>query len=80
MTHTEKTKNAYKILLGKPQGKKSLGRHKVSYKECTKTNFGKRGCEGANWIKLAPIGSNGWVCEHGDEISGYIEAWNFLAS
>jgi hypothetical protein len=36
MTHTSETKNAYRILVGKPQGRRTLGKHGSRWEGNTK--------------------------------------------
>jgi hypothetical protein len=46
-------RNAQKILLGKPERKKPLGRPRHRWKESIKMNFWKMGFDCMNWIHLA---------------------------
>jgi hypothetical protein len=48
----EKT-NAYKIFVGKLDGKRSLGRPRCRYLDNIKTDLGERGWGGMDWINLA---------------------------
>jgi hypothetical protein len=45
-------RNAYSILVGKPEGKKPLGRHRHSWEDNIRMD-GKIGCEVVEWIHLA---------------------------
>jgi hypothetical protein len=45
--------NVYKILFGKPEGKKSLGRPRCRLVDHITLYLKEIGCEGVNWIKLA---------------------------
>jgi len=45
--------NAYKVLVGKPEGKRPLGRRRHRWEDNSKTNLGETGHEGVDWIHLA---------------------------
>jgi hypothetical protein len=51
-TNGEK-RNAYKILVGKPQGKRPLGRLRCRWVDTIKINFREIGWGGTDWIDLA---------------------------
>jgi hypothetical protein len=51
-THGEKG-NAYRILVGKPEGKRSLGRHRHRCEDNIKMGCIGTGWGGINWIYLA---------------------------
>jgi hypothetical protein len=46
-------RNAYRILVGKPEGKRSLGRPTRRWMDYIKMNLGEIGWDGMDWIKLA---------------------------
>jgi hypothetical protein len=48
----EKT-NAYKIFVGKPEGKRAQGRHKHRWEDNIKMNLRKVGWSGMDWIHMA---------------------------
>jgi hypothetical protein len=50
--HSEKT-NAYRILVGKPEGKRPLGIPRRRWVDNIKMNFRERGWDGMDWIDLA---------------------------
>jgi hypothetical protein len=50
-THGEK-RNAYRILMGKPQGKRPLGRSRRRWIANIKTDLRERGWDGMDWIDL----------------------------
>jgi hypothetical protein len=68
------TKNAYRILMGKPEGKRSLGRPRGRWVDNIKIHLRDIGCDGMDWIDLAqdqgPVEGS---CEHGDEPSGSLK-------
>jgi hypothetical protein len=46
-------RNAYKILLGKPEGKRSLGRPNRTWEDNIRMDLREIGYEGVEWINLA---------------------------
>jgi hypothetical protein len=48
-----KTRNAYRILVGKPEGKKPLGRPRRRWVDNIKMDIGEIGWNGRNCINLA---------------------------
>jgi len=44
--------NAYDILVGKPEGKKPLGRPKYRWKDNIRMDLGEVGWKGVDWIHL----------------------------
>jgi hypothetical protein len=46
-------KNAYKILVGKPEGKRPLGRHRRRWEDNIRMDVKETGWEGVDWIHLA---------------------------
>ena len=49
----EESRNAYRILMGKPQGKRPLGRPTLRWKDNIKMNLMEVGCDLEEWIDLA---------------------------
>jgi hypothetical protein len=47
------TRNAYRILVGKPEGKRPLGRPRPRWVDNIKMDLGEIGWDGRDWIKLA---------------------------
>jgi hypothetical protein len=45
--------NAYRILMGKPEGKRPLGRPRRRWAEIIKMDLREIGWDGMNWIDLA---------------------------
>ena len=43
----------YRVLVGKPEGKKPLGRHRRRLEDNIKMDLQEVGCEGMDWIELA---------------------------
>jgi len=46
-------KDVYRVLVGKPEGKRPFGRLRRRCKDNIKINLQKVGCGGMNWIDLA---------------------------
>jgi hypothetical protein len=50
-----KKMNAYRILVGKPEGKRPLGRQRRRWVNSIKTNVNEIGWDGMEWIYLAQV-------------------------
>jgi hypothetical protein len=46
----------YKMLVGKPEGKRPLGRLSHRWEDNIKIDFGEIGCESVDWMQLAQNG------------------------
>jgi hypothetical protein len=46
-------KNTYRILVGKPEGKRPLGRPRRRWADNIKMDLGEAGWDGVDWIALA---------------------------
>jgi hypothetical protein len=46
-------RNAYRILVGKPEGKRPLGRPRRSWVDSLKMDLRERGWNGVDWIDMA---------------------------
>jgi hypothetical protein len=54
-------KNAYRVLVGKPDGKRPLGRPRLRWEDIIKMNFQKMGCgawTGSIWIRIGTGGGH----------------------
>jgi hypothetical protein len=47
------TRNAYRILVGKPEGKRPLGRPRRRWVDNVQIDLGEIGWDGVDWIELA---------------------------
>jgi hypothetical protein len=74
----EEKRNAYRILVGKPEGKRPLGTQKRRWVDDIKIDLRETGCEGMDWIDLAPVGPVEGSCEHCNEPSGSIKCCEVL--
>jgi len=46
-------RGVYRGLVGKPEGKRPLGRHRHRWEDNIKMDFQEVGCEDVDWIELA---------------------------
>ena len=51
--------NAYRVLVGKPEGKKPLGRPRRRWEDNIRMDLREVGCDPGEWIDLAEKGTNG---------------------
>jgi hypothetical protein len=63
------TRNAYRILVGKPEGKRPLGRLKRRWVDNIKMDLREIGWDSMDWIELV----QDRYSEHGDEPSGSLK-------
>jgi hypothetical protein len=73
-----KKRNAYRILAGKPEGKRPLGRPRSMWVDNIKMNLRDIGWDGIDWIDLCQEEPVEGSCEHGNEPSGFIKCWEVL--
>jgi hypothetical protein len=52
-------RNAYRLLVGKPEGKGSLGRPRRRWVDNIRMDLGEVGCDDVDWIGLA-LDRNRW--------------------
>jgi len=71
------TRNAYNILIGKPEGKRPLGKPRRRWKIIL---LGNRVVECRLNSTGSEQGSVAGPCEHGNEPSGFIKGGNSLSS
>jgi len=45
-------RSVYRVLMGKPKGKRPLGRPRLRWKDNIKMDLQAVGCGGINWIEL----------------------------
>ena len=46
-------RGAYRVLVGRPEGKRPLGRHRRRWEDDNKMDLQEVGCRGMDWTKLA---------------------------
>jgi hypothetical protein len=61
--------------VGKPEGKRPLGRYRRRWKDNIKIDLQEVGCGCMDWIELAQDRD---TCECGNEPSGYVKCGEFL--
>jgi hypothetical protein len=49
----EKERGVSRVFVGRPEGKRPLGRPRHRWEDNIKMDFGETGIDGANWIRLA---------------------------
>ena len=49
----EQSRNAYRLLVGKPEGKKPLGRPRCRWEDNIKMDLREVGCDAGDWMDLA---------------------------
>jgi hypothetical protein len=53
VAHMGERRGAYRVLVGKPEGRKPLGRPSRRWEDNIKMDLREVGCGGADWIDLA---------------------------
>ena len=71
-------RSIYIVLMGKPEGKRPLGRPRRRWEDNIKTVLQEVGCGVMDWIALAQDRQVAGTCECGNEPSGSIEYGEFL--
>jgi hypothetical protein len=69
------TRNAYRILVGKPEGKRPLGRPRRMWVVNIKMDLRAISWGVTDWIDMGPMEGS---CEHGYQSSGSINFWEVL--
>ena len=70
-------KGMYGVLVGKPVGKRPLGRPRRRWKDNIKMNLQEMGYGGMDWIDVAQVVG---TCECGNKTSGSIKYGNILTT
>jgi hypothetical protein len=65
-------RGVYRVLVGRPEGKRPLGRPRRRWENNIKIDLRETGIDGANWIRLAQDRVQWRACEHGNESLGSI--------
>jgi hypothetical protein len=68
-------RGVYRVLVGKSEGKRLLGRPRRRWEDNIKMDLQEVGCGGMDWIELAQVAG---TCECGNENSGSIKCVEFL--
>jgi hypothetical protein len=70
-----KRREEYKVLVGKPEGKRPLGRPRRRWEDNIMIGLQEVGCGGMDWIELVEVEGS---CECGNEPSGTVKCGEFL--
>jgi hypothetical protein len=54
-------RSVYRVLVGRLEGKRPLGRPRCRWEDNIKLNLREEGVDGANWIRLAQDGVQWWA-------------------
>jgi hypothetical protein len=73
-------RDVYRVVVGKPEGKRSLGRTRRRWKDNIRMDLQEVGCGGMDWIGLAPDRDVAGNSECGYEPSGSTKCGEFLES
>ena len=60
VAHQEERRDLYRILVGKPEGKRQLRRPRHSWEDNIRMGLQEVGCRGREWIKLAQDRDRWW--------------------
>jgi hypothetical protein len=61
VAHMGEGRGVYRVLVGRPEGKRPLGRPKRRWENNIKLDFREIGIDGANWIQLAQDRVQWWA-------------------
>ena len=53
VAHMKESRNAYRVLMGRPKGKRPLGRPRRRWEDNIKMDLKEVGCDVRNWMDLA---------------------------
>jgi len=68
-------RGVYWVLLGKPEGRRPLGRPRHRWVDNIRMDLREVGCGYMDWIGLAQVAD---ACECGNELSGSVKCGEFL--
>jgi hypothetical protein len=71
-------RNAYTILVGKPEGKRPYGKPRRRWKSNTETELGELDCQGVDWIHLADGSVQCWAVVNTEVNTGFQKRREFL--
>jgi hypothetical protein len=71
-------RGVYRVLVGKPEKKRPLGRPRRGWEDYIKMDLQKVGCMGMDWIDLGQERERWGTCECGNEPFGSIKCGEFL--
>ena len=62
VAHIGERWSIYRVLVGKPEGKRPLGRPKLGWEDNIKMDLQEVECESMDWIELAEDRDRWWAC------------------
>ena len=71
-------RGVYRVLVGKPEGRRPLGRPRRRWQDNIRMDLREVGCGCVDWMELAQDRQVACACEFGDERSGSIKCGEFL--
>jgi len=72
-------RGVYRFLVGKPEGRRQLGRRKRRWEDNTELDLQEVGCGDKDWIDVAQDGDKvAGTCDCGNEPSGSVKLGEFL--
>jgi hypothetical protein len=81
VAHMGEVRSVYRDLVGRPEGKRPLGRTRYRWEDNIKMDLREIGIDGDNWIQLAQESPVASFCEHDNKPLGSIQkASCFLTS
>ncbi|KAJ4450516.1 hypothetical protein ANN_01943, partial [Periplaneta americana] len=76
VARTSECRNTYRMLVGRPEGKRPLGKPRRRRKDDIKMDLREVGCDGRDWINLAQNrGPMAGLCEGGNEPLGSLKTF-----
>ena len=70
----EQSRNAYRVLVGKPEGKRHLGRLRCRWEENITTDLREVDCDAGDWIDLSQEGPMASLCMDSNGPQGSLKA------
>ena len=78
VTRTWERRGVCRVLMGKPEGKRPLGRPRRRWEDNIKMDLQEVACGNMDWVDLAQIGQVAGACEYGNELWGSVKCGEFL--
>ena len=75
VAHTGERRGVYRVLVGKPEGKRPLGRPRHRWEDNIKMDLQEVGCGGMDWIELAQDGDRGRALVNAVMTFGFHKMW-----
>ena len=73
-------RGVHRVLVGKPEGKRPLGRPRCKWEDNMKMDLQEVGGGGGDWMELAQDRDVAGTCEYGEKPSASKNVGNFLTS